>query len=132
MEQTQVTLYLAQFLGLFMAVGGIALLANPERIGKIAKEFVADKPLRYFGAFVELGAGLAIIVLHNVWVWGYEAIITIVGWLLVLEAIWHLTASTEMEEQVIDACTDNHGWEIFGILFVVIGLFLATAGFGPA
>lgn len=121
--------FLAEFLGFYVLVVSAVFLLKYESFLEYAREFAKDSSLRYTVAFIELGGGLAIVLTHNIWQLGYRGVITAIGWMMLLEAIFHLVASDEQESRVIEALDSEFYWIGFGILSVFLGVYLVTHGF---
>lgn len=120
----------AQFVGLYvLVVSAVALLRRDDYVA-FAYEFAEDRPLRYVVAYFELGAGLAIILFLAGWASGYEAIITVFGGLMVVEAVFFLVATTEQVERLIQFLDRTWYWTGAGVLSLLIGIYLLLAGTG--
>ena len=121
--------FLAEYLGTFILVVSAVFLIRYETFLDYAREFADNTHMRFNVAFIELAAGLGIVILHNVWVLGYEGVVTAIGWLMVLEAIFHLLATDEQEEHLIQSINKNHYWRYYGLISMFLGLYLVTKGF---
>jgi len=120
---------LAEFLGVYTIIVSGVFLFRHRAFVRYAQEFITNPTMRYNVAFVELAAGLGIIAVHNVWTVGYQGVITILGWLLAAEAVFHLAATEEQERTVVEAVTKDVQWAVLTLLTILLGLYLATKGF---
>jgi len=80
-------------------------------------------------AFSELVAGSIIVYLHNKWIIGYEGLITLIGWYLIVDSAADLVVPESikdklggnLEENEAEADTVNQG---LGAFLILVGLFL--------
>ena len=50
-----------------MIVIGLAVLINQDEFRKLSQEFLASRALLFLSGFVMLPAGIAILLVHNIW-----------------------------------------------------------------
>lgn len=123
------SVFLAEFLGFYILVVSVVFLIKYESFMSFARDFAEDTSLRYTVALVELAAGIGIVISHNVWELGYKGVVTALGWLLLLEAVFHLIASDEQESRVIESLDGDLSWIVYGVISVFLGVYLLTLGF---
>jgi hypothetical protein len=83
--------FLARLIGPVLAIIGVSMLGSAQGYLDIATGIIGDGALLYFAAVLGLLAGLALVLSHNVWVSDWRLIITLIGWLTVIEsAAWIL------------------------------------------
>ena len=116
-------------MGLYVIIVSAAFLLNHDSFVEYARNFAEDISLRYSVALVELAAGLAIILKHSVWELSYVGAITAVGWLMMIEAVFHLVATEEQESKLVEHADDKAYWKVFGGLSLLFGFYLLTHGF---
>jgi hypothetical protein len=80
----QTSIFLARLLGPALLVVGLGILLNQNYYRGMTKEFVASRPLFYLAAVIGVIAGLAIVLVHNVWVLNWRVLITLLGWINLL------------------------------------------------
>ena len=81
----EVSIYLAKFWGsLFMILGAMSISA--KLLGRII-EYTEDKTITISTGYITFLLGLITVVLHNVWVWDWRVIITLLGWITLLKGI---------------------------------------------
>ena len=78
------SIFIARLLGPPIAMVGIALLAKPEVYKAILKEFIRSPALIYLAGFFGLLGGLALVLVHNLWVADWRVIITLIGWITIV------------------------------------------------
>jgi hypothetical protein len=85
-----VTLHLAWILGPFYLVVGIWLLANSDRALKMLaalKKGTGNDPVLLYGAFMNLILGLLTLSFYREWIFDYQVIITLTGWLCIVKGV---------------------------------------------
>ena len=122
--------FLAKLIGPIFLIIGIGLLLNRDRYRAVVEEVMASHTLLYaFGALAITG-GIAIILTHNVWVWDWPVIITIVGWLMVVRGTLRIIMPRQVEYLATKTIVR---WPnlLFGsgLLLIPLGAFLCWKGF---
>jgi len=77
----QTSIFLARLIGPALLVVGVGILLNQNYYRGMTKEFVASRPLFYLASIIGVLAGLAIVLVHNVWVLNWRVLITLFGWI---------------------------------------------------
>lgn len=91
--------------------------------------YVEQRLLRFTLSMIELLAGLAL-VMHNAWSPAAAAILTLLGWMAVMEAVFYMLAPDGVVRRFM-AVFNTEGWYLVGgSLAVPVGLYLAGFGFG--
>jgi hypothetical protein len=83
-DTMQTSLFLAKLLGPPLLIVGIGILINRDYYLALTRQFVGSSPLMYLGAVVGMVGGLAIILVHNIWVADWRVLITLLGWIHVI------------------------------------------------
>jgi hypothetical protein len=120
---------LAEYLGTFILIVSTVFLMRYEAFLDYAEEFADNRCMRFNVAFVELAAGLGIVLLHNTWTLDYRGVVTGIGALMIGESIFHLLATDEQEEHLIQKVNDERYWRFYGLASMFLGLYLITKGF---
>ena len=125
----QTSIFLARLLGPLLLLVGAGIVLNPKSFRTIAGEVVRSVTLVYLFGFMDLAAGLAIVLTHNVWVASWRVLITLIGWLLLIrgavrsaapETVMGYAAKVIRNKQVIPAA---------GAVVGVLGLVLCYFGY---
>ena len=77
----QTSIFLARLIGPALLVVGVGILLNQNYYRGMTKEFVASRPLFYLASIIGVIAGLAIVLVHNVWTPDWRVLITLFGWI---------------------------------------------------
>ena len=92
------SVYLARLLGPVLALAGIGILISPSAYLAMAGGMINDGPVIYLATIMGLLGGLALLQAHNLWVADWRVIITVLGWLTVIESAVWLVFPREMRE----------------------------------
>lgn len=124
----ELSLYLAQLMSVVFVVIGLALLLRNKHYLKAYKAWMGEPGLMLFTAMVVLVAGVALVLVHNIWIASWEVLITIVGWGMVLKGVLLAFLPEEMENLI--AGLMKKGWLLYlgGGIWVVGGLVLGYFG----
>ena len=124
----ELSIYLAQLFGVVFVVVGLGLLLRTGFYRKMYKNVVKNDVIMVYGGLAALTIGLVIVSAHNVWVQSWEVIITIFGWLAVVEGILLLLLPEEMS-RIVAKWLKGKGLIVFGgIFYLILGIVLGYAG----
>lgn len=124
------TILLAKVFGIYLIILGAAIMLRRRYFVPVFGAFVEERLTRAIVASAELLTGLFLIVAHNVWTPAAAAVITLIGWLAVIEGTAYLLLPDEVVERVFRTL-NTPAWYVFGgVLSIVIGVYLAGFGFG--
>lgn len=123
-------LFLAQLFGLYFIIVGASVLIRKKSIMPTYREMIANKPVLLAISLLEIAAGLAIVLARPTITMDWMGIITLIGWMLLVEGVLYLT----LPSKVVQKFTKNFssaGWMTAGaVVAVVAGGYLAYVGFG--
>ena len=124
------SLFLAKLIGPIFVIVGIGLLLNGDRYRAVVDEVMSSYTLLYIFGAIALTGGLAIVLTHNVWVWDWPVIITIVGWLMIVRGSLRILIPQQVEALARKMVAR---WSEFllisGVLVITLGAFLCWKGF---
>ncbi len=124
---SRLTVFLARFIGTFTVLLVVALLVRGSAMIEAA---VADAPVMLVYAIISLAGGLAMVLGHNVWSGGaLPVVVTLVGWLILAKGLLLLLVTTEAMRQLFDHMQYGEHYYLYLTPSLVIGLYLAWAGF---
>lgn len=123
------TVFLARLFGLYLLVMGAAMLLQRDAFLATVKAVTSDAPLVLTVAVFTLFAGLAMVLLHNIWSGGVlPAIITLLGWLTLIKSVVLLFLPLARLPSPYAAVSPNY-FLISGVLTLLLGVYLTAAGF---
>jgi len=105
------------------------MLLRRQMVTQIVHEMFQNRALVYVFGIFELVAGVLMVLYHNIWSDALSSFITILGWLLIIEAVIYLFASRGFLRKIISAIHSTKVYYIFTFLYLVLGIILAYAGF---
>ncbi len=124
------SLFLAKLIGPIFLIVGIGLLLNGDRYRAVVDEVMSSHTLLYIFGAIALTGGLAIVLTHNIWVWDWPVIITIVGWLMIVRGTLRIIIPQQIEDLARKMVAR---WSnillISGLLVIMLGAFLCWKGF---
>ncbi|MDE3176062.1 MAG: hypothetical protein KGM15_08175 [Pseudomonadota bacterium] len=87
------TIFLARWLGLYLVVVALAMLAKPRRTLETFAQMTRSETAMLMAGIVATMLGLALLVAHPVWRGGGLALaVTLAGWAALLKGLWLLFA----------------------------------------
>jgi|SRR3989344_3288567 len=81
MVTIETSIFLAKILGLLGTIATLAIILNYKDYLKIEEDAVKNSANIYLSGFLFLIFGVLLIIGHQLWVWDWRVIITIIGWL---------------------------------------------------
>jgi hypothetical protein len=125
----QASIFLARLLGPLLLLPGIGLFINPRVFRTMATEVVGSITLIYLFGFIDLAAGLAIVLTHNVWVASWRVLITLIGWLLLIRGAARVLITEAIMGYAAKVIRSKQLYPISGAVLTVLGLVLCYFGY---
>ncbi len=123
------TMFLAQILGIYMLVAGVSGLLYPSRAQKAMAEVTKSYAIPYFDGAIALIFGLLIVLTHNVWVGAAATIITLIGWIAIVEGVFMLLLPHDMIAKTMERFSGKNMAAGWSMLAIILGGYLAYVGF---
>jgi uncharacterized membrane protein HdeD (DUF308 family) len=120
----ELTILLSKVFGIYLIIGGVAYVTRKKFFMSVVHDFVGEKMLRVILATVEIIAGLFLIFNHNVWGSLTEGIVSLIGWLLVVEGTFYLIMPDSIIRAVVKIFNKSAWYVGGGVLSVVAGVYL--------
>jgi len=120
---------LARFIGPYIIVIGVGLLLNLKYYQSVMEGFFKSPALVYVTGLITFVAGLAVVLLHNVWVMDWRLIITLLGWNALIKGIILVvfpSISAKMTERLVRS---RKLITISWAIMLAIGIFLTSKGY---
>ncbi|HEV8051298.1 MAG TPA: hypothetical protein VGP47_02305 [Parachlamydiaceae bacterium] len=129
MDPISTSLLFAKALGMYLTIVGIAILLHPKRFRTWYNKIITDDFHFLFGSTLALFIGVFIVALHNVWVFNWPIIITLIGYWSMFKGAGFLIIPNFVKvfKPFIDAKTLTYRFS--GIVWIIIGLFLLYHGY---
>jgi len=125
----QTSIFLARLLGPLLLLTGAGIVLNPKSFRTIAGEVVRSVTLVYLFGFMDLAAGLAIVLTHNVWVASWRVLITLLGWLLLIRGAVRIVAPETIMGYAAKVIRNKQVIPAAGAVVGVLGLALCYFGY---
>ncbi len=124
------TILLSRVLGVFIAVVGVAALVRRDALAELVAQFSRDRSFRTMVAAIELLAGLFLVSLHRAWDTAPAFVISLIGWMAVLESSAYLLLPDRAVPALLAPFMKPGAVAAMGGVALVLGLWLAGYGFG--
>jgi hypothetical protein len=92
-----VSIFFARLWGSFFVIFG-SLFIITRQLGKTI-EMTDDKAFVISTGYITLLMGLITVILHNIWVWDWRLVITILGWSTVIKGIGKIGFPEKIRKQ---------------------------------
>lgn len=125
----ETTLLLSKVLGLFLIIVGAVVMVRKEYFIPLISVFVKERFTRLVLSTVELLAGLFLIVTHNDFSSLQAGIISLFGWIAVIESILYLAAPDRTLQKFVSKFNSPAIYVFGGFASIVLGVYLAGIGF---
>lgn len=123
------TVFLARLFGLYCLVMAAAMLLRRDALPATVTTMMADAPLVLTLGVFTLFAGLAMVLLHNIWSGGaVPVVITLTGWLTLIKGALLLVLPPAKLAALYGAVSPTYIL-ISGGLTLLLGAYLTAAGF---
>lgn len=122
------SIMLAKIMGVYFVILGLCMWSDCKQFKQRWMALKPNSDALFIAGFFELLIGILVVLNHNVWIQSWPVIITIVGYLLILEAVMMLANPQGLCEMYKKLCSGN-GFVIMKVVMLVIGLVLVMAGF---
>jgi hypothetical protein len=124
----ETTILLSKALGICLVVIGAAIILRRRYFLAAFAAFVEQRLLRIVASMIELAAGLFLVV-RNAWSPLPAAVITLIGWMAVVEATVYLLLPDTVLARLMETFNTAGWYVVGGVLAIGTGLYLAGFGF---
>ena len=122
-------LFLAKVLGSYFIIAGVIALFRRGTIMPAVSQLAANKPLILVLAMAELLAGLSLVIAYPDLSFDYIGVITIIGWMLIVEAIIYLSTPSKEVQKFIKSFNTPLWYTSGGAVAIITGIYLVNIGF---
>ena len=128
---TDLSIFFAKLIGVYLVLVFLSMLLHHQKYKRIMSDFLSNSALLTFAGGTGLLLGLLVVLTHNFWLSEWPVLITLVGWIAVLQGILRLFFPDAYIKLVKEMMT-KAGWLIWCWLCFIVGLYLVWVGFGFA
>lgn len=86
----EISIFLAKIIGWYFIIMSLFTLIKPQFVKTLMSDILTRNSLLFFTAIVTLILGIILVVSHNIWIWGWPVIITLISWLVLISGITRL------------------------------------------
>ncbi|MCB9806025.1 hypothetical protein H6775_02570 [Candidatus Nomurabacteria bacterium] len=119
-----ISIFFAKIFGVFAIVKGLAILFRRKECEELVSDLVNSKAVIVLTAAGELLFGLIVVILHNFWFPGFAVIVTILGWLMVIEGIFLSFAPHHLTKRFIQYFNKPVWYNLGVAIALVLGVYL--------
>jgi uncharacterized membrane protein len=119
--------FLAKVAGLFLLISGVWLVGRAGALPEIAEDLTRSPALVIVNGRVALIVGLLLVVSHNRWRGDWTALITALGWLVLLAGLTSLFLPGALEG-MSRVVTAEGFMRLYGVVVLGLGSFLTYKG----
>lgn len=121
---------LARVFGIVLMVAYGSVLLNLPFYKRLWADIPRQPLVLFMSGFIALVLGVLVLQVHNAWTFDWRGLITLLGWLLVLNGAWRLLLPQHALAFAEKISQNNDGlvYAISGVMFA-IGAYLAYVGF---
>ncbi len=125
----ELSLLLAQVLGIVLFVLGFGLICNAERYKKMYQEVIKSDGFMFFSAVFALIVGTAFVLTHNIWEMHWSVIITIFGWIALIKGFVLVIFPKQVAKMVAGILNSASMFIVAGVGYMIFGGVLIYFGF---
>ncbi|MEA1929874.1 MAG: DUF308 domain-containing protein [Patescibacteria group bacterium] len=118
------SIYLAEVFGWYLIIIGVIFIWKQKELKPTMHEIAGNRSLIFVVSILELLAGLFLVLKHNIWTSDYRIVITIIGWLALIEGAIYLIMSPKDTANWIKGFNKPSWYVGGGIVAIVIGIYL--------
>ncbi len=124
------TIFLGRLLGLYLVAISVGMLLHRRRTLATLNEMARSGPWMLFSGMVATAAGLAVVLVHDVWSGGALAIaVTIVGWAALLKGVALLLVPAERMADAYKRAGFERFFQVWMVVVLALGLWITWAAF---
>jgi len=131
---SKATVFLSRLLGLYCLIIACAMLARREFTLEAVGALLHDAPLLYVLGVLLLFAGLAVVLVHNIWSGGaVPVIVTLSGWLTLLKGVVFVgLAPVSPTDFYLLELRYEQLYYFYAVASLALGAYLTYQGFKPS
>ncbi len=125
----ELSLFLAQVLGIVLFVLGFGFICNAGHYKKMYAAMMKDEGLLFTITVLVLVLGTVLVLKHNVWESSWVVIITIVGWIGLLKGFLLAIFPKQIVGMSSKALKSTALFRVAGAFYLILGAVLLYFGF---
>lgn len=126
----EVSIFLARALGIYLLIVSLSMLFNYKVFFNTFQQWVEQQPgIITLTAFISIILGILMVLVHNVWVWDWRILITILAWLTLIKGIVRLNFPFAVPQTMEYFHQRRPAYFALGVFCLVLALFLLLHGY---
>lgn len=122
----EISIFMARIIALIYIPIGIAMLTGQIKGKEMIASYEKSPLLALWVGIFAVIAGTFLVSYHNIWVKGWPVVITILGWVAVIEGVLFIAFPKPMLKAGKKISKNEKVWSVFALAF---GLLLGYFGF---
>jgi len=122
------SVFLAQVIGCYLFLVSLAMLVHQQRFRKLMHDFLSHPTIVEICSTICVAIGLLIVISHNIWVQEWPVVVTLIGWIILLQGLMRLFLP-ELFVKLMKDILGKLPYLILSWVRLIIGLYLIWAGF---
>jgi len=125
------TLFLSKLIGLYCILIGLSMMTRGQATVETVTVLLQNPSMVLILGVITLGAGLAMVLAHNIWTGGaLVVVVTVVGWIALIKSLFFLFLSPEMEAGLfLGQLHYRQLFYLYTAISLVLGAYLTYSGF---
>lgn len=126
-----ISIFLAQVLGLYLVICAAAFLAQPKMMADIIDMYVRKKVTVMMGGMLSLLVGIPLVLLHSIWDGElYQTIISAIAWGALIKGVTRTFLPQTVMKWGKNAKRHSGLLRFATVILLLVGLYLVYIGFG--
>lgn len=122
------TLFISRLMGLYLLCASLTMFTHKQGIVQMEDTMVHNPALLYLAGVIALGAGLAVVLGHNVWHGGALPVtVTVTGWVMLLKGF--LLMLPGLTAAFWESLRYEQLYYLYASIAFALGAYLTLAGF---
>jgi hypothetical protein len=128
---TDLSVFLAQLIGTYLALVFLGMLLHHQRLKRTFTETMSNQPLLNFTGVMGILLGLLVVLTHNVWISDWPVLITLVGWVTLIQGVLRMFFPDAFIK-LVKEMMNKAGYLVWCWLWFIVGIYLMWIGYGFA
>jgi len=124
------SLFIAQLVGIYLLVVGVIVSIRRKSIMPAISDLAKSRALIVTIAFIELAAGIAVVLVYPRVSFDWMGLVSLVGWMMVIESVFYLSMPLATMQKFIRQFNRPQWYVTGGLASVALGAYLTAIGFG--
>jgi uncharacterized membrane protein len=119
-----ITLFIAQFMGWFMAVIGGVMLLKRQTVDRAIRGAAKERGTMLVLGLFEVAVAILLLLVHSSWDTLLDKAVSILSWFLLLEGLFYMAAKERSIQAVLRFIHTESVYYSMSLAFIVVGVAL--------